>query len=73
MQVICLEEDAFYTLVEQVVARLKKEHTKEKNKWISNARNMNVSKLLTNGVLVEEYKNPYKVYYPNGIVRSFND
>lgn len=35
MQVICLEEDAFYTLVEQVVARLKKEHTKEKNKWIS--------------------------------------
>lgn len=26
MQVICLEEDAFYNLIEQVVARLKKEH-----------------------------------------------
>lgn len=35
MQVICLEEDAFYELVEQVVARLKKEHTKEKAKWVS--------------------------------------
>jgi len=35
MQVICLEEDAFYTLVEQVVARLKKDHNKEKPKWIS--------------------------------------
>jgi len=34
MQVICLEEDAFYTLVEQVVARLKKENNKEKAKWV---------------------------------------
>ncbi|MFD2520390.1 helix-turn-helix domain-containing protein [Emticicia soli] len=40
MQVICLEEDAFYTLVEQVVARLKKEHTKEKAKWISDEEAM---------------------------------
>jgi len=35
MQVICLKEDAFYALVEQVVARLKKDSNKDKPKWIS--------------------------------------
>lgn len=33
MEIICLEESAFYTLVEQVVARLKDGHI-EKEKWI---------------------------------------
>jgi hypothetical protein len=37
MQVICLEEAAFYTLVEQVVARLKETHGETKEKWISDA------------------------------------
>jgi sucrose-6-phosphate hydrolase SacC (GH32 family) len=40
MQVICLEEDAFFALVEQVVARLKKEHNKEKAKWVSDEEAM---------------------------------
>ena len=35
MQVICLEEAAFYSLIEQVVARLKENHGSEKEKWIS--------------------------------------
>jgi hypothetical protein len=35
MQVICLEEAAFYSLVEQVVARLKETHGEAKDKWIS--------------------------------------
>jgi len=35
MEVICLEEAAFYALVEQVVDRLKKLHGEEKEKWIS--------------------------------------
>lgn len=68
---LCLSQDQIYHQPHSDSLRVK--YTKEKNKWISNARNMNVSKLLTNGVLVEEYKNPYKVYYPNGMVRSFND
>jgi hypothetical protein len=34
MQVICLEEAAFYTLIEQVVARLKETHGEEKEKWM---------------------------------------
>jgi len=40
MQVICLEEDAFYALVEQVVSRLKKEHGKEKAKWVDDEQAM---------------------------------
>lgn len=35
MQVICLEEAAFYELVEQVVARLKEKYSTEKERWIS--------------------------------------
>ncbi len=40
MQVICLEEAAFYELVEQVVARLKEKHGEEKDKWISDEQAM---------------------------------
>lgn len=40
MQVICLEEEAFYILVEQVVTRLKKENTREKAKWVSDEEAM---------------------------------
>lgn len=40
MQVICLEEVAFYTLIEQVVNRLKETHGEEKEKWISDEQAM---------------------------------
>lgn len=40
MQVICLEEAAFYSLIEQVVARLKETHNEEKEKWISDEQAM---------------------------------
>jgi len=36
MQVICLEEKAFYELVEQVVARLKEKNNVNRDKWVSN-------------------------------------
>jgi hypothetical protein len=39
-RVICLEEAAFYTLIEQVVARLKETHNEEKEKWISDEQAM---------------------------------
>jgi len=42
MQVICLEEPAFYGLIEQVVARLKQMHGEEKEKWISDEQAMQV-------------------------------
>jgi hypothetical protein len=40
MQVICLEETAFYALVEQVVARLKEHNGEVKEKWISDEQAM---------------------------------
>lgn len=40
MQVICLEETAFFALVEQVVARLKEKNSVEKAKWISDEEAM---------------------------------
>lgn len=45
MQVICLEEDAFYALVEQVVARIKKDQNKEKVRWISDEEAMQLLKI----------------------------
>ncbi|MCF8325784.1 MAG: helix-turn-helix domain-containing protein [Leadbetterella sp.] len=40
MQVICLEEPAFYSLVEQVVARLKETHNETHQKWVSDDQAM---------------------------------
>ncbi|MCF2491117.1 helix-turn-helix domain-containing protein [Dyadobacter sp. CY347] len=40
MQVICLEEAAFYTLVEQVVDRLKEGHSQRIEKWITDEQAM---------------------------------
>lgn len=40
MQVICLEEAAFYTLIEQVVSRLKETHGVTKEKWINDQQAM---------------------------------
>jgi hypothetical protein len=40
MEVICLEDRAFYTLIEQVVARLKERSSQEKDKWISDEQAM---------------------------------
>ncbi len=40
MQVICLEEKAFYDLVEQVVERLKEKNNAIQDKWVSNEEAM---------------------------------
>ncbi len=40
MEVICLEDKAFYALVEQVVSRLKEQTGQEKDKWISDVQVM---------------------------------
>ena len=42
MQIICLEEAAFYALVEQVVARLKEKHGVGKEKWVSDEHAMHL-------------------------------
>ena len=40
MQVICLEDKAFYALIDEVVARLKEKQGHEPDKWISGEQAM---------------------------------
>ncbi|WAC11900.1 helix-turn-helix domain-containing protein [Dyadobacter pollutisoli] len=40
MQVICLEESAFYELIEQVVSRLKEKSAQTQDKWIAGDETM---------------------------------
>lgn len=40
MEVICLHDEAFYELVEQVVERMKEKHQQPQEKWISQERAM---------------------------------
>lgn len=42
MQVICLEEEAFYALVEKTVERLREGMNSPKDKWISDEEAMQV-------------------------------
>ncbi len=42
MQVICLQEEAFYNLIEEVVERLKEKHDIKDDKWISPERAMEI-------------------------------
>jgi len=35
MEVICLQDEAFYALVEQVVQRIKETHDIKEDKWVS--------------------------------------
>jgi uncharacterized protein (DUF488 family) len=40
LDIICLESEAFYALVEEVVGRLKEKHNIEHEKWISDEEAM---------------------------------
>ncbi len=42
MNVICLEDEAFYTLVEEVVTRIKEKHKINNDKWVSPERAMEI-------------------------------
>lgn len=51
MQVICLEEDAFYELIEQVVARLSDKHGQTKDKWIADEEAMRLLNIKSKSTL----------------------
>jgi len=40
MQVICLEDKAFYALIEEVVERLREKHGQDEQKWVSGEQAM---------------------------------
>lgn len=80
MQVICLEEEAFYALVEQVVARLKEKNSETKEKWISDDQAMqllNIKSKTTLQKLRDEgnirFSQPYKkvILYDRGSIELY--
>ena len=40
MQVICLQDDAFYALIDKVVERIQQQHSVREDKWISGTEAM---------------------------------
>lgn len=62
MEVICLEDAAFYTLVENVVARLKGIHNQEKEKWISDEEAMTMLKISSKTTL-QKFRDQGKIRF----------
>ena len=51
MEVICLEDAAFYALVEKVVQRIKAEHNIEHDKWLSSEEAMHLLRITSKTTL----------------------
>lgn len=60
MQVICLEETAFFELVEQVVARLKEKSGKDEDKWVSDEEAMRLLNIKLKTTL-QKYRDEGKI------------
>ncbi len=62
MQVICLEEEAFYALVEQVFARLKDLHGPKDDTWISDEEAMHLLRIKSKTTL-QQYRDQGKIRF----------
>lgn len=62
MEVICLEDAAFYTLIEQVVARLQEKHGKEAVKWISDVEAMKLLNI-TSKTTLQKFRDEGKIRF----------
>lgn len=51
MEVICLQDAAFYALVKEVVARMKAEHKPKEDRWISGAEAMQMLRITSKTTL----------------------
>jgi len=51
MEVICLQDEAFYNLVEEVVERLKEKHSIKNDKWVSPERAMELLNIKSKSTL----------------------
>lgn len=50
MQVICLEDEAFYQLVIQVVDRIKSESNQNEDEWVDGEEAMRILKIKTSSL-----------------------
>ncbi len=51
MEVICLEDIAFYTLVERVVARIQEKQSSKANQWLSGEETMRLLRITSKTTL----------------------
>jgi len=61
MEIICLDEPAFYALIEKVVARIKDQQT-EKEKWIDDLTAMNLLNI-TSKTTLQKYRDEGKIRF----------
>lgn len=61
MEVICLQDDAFYELVDQVVQRIKDKNGVQKDKWVSAEEAMRLLRISS--------KTTLQKYRDNGSIR----
>lgn len=47
MQVICLEDEAFYQLIKQVVERIKSESNQKEDEWVDGEEAMRILNITT--------------------------
>lgn len=62
MQVICIEDAAFYELVEQVYARMKDLHGPKEDKWISDEEAMQLLRIKSKTTL-QQYRDEGKIRF----------
>jgi hypothetical protein len=62
MQVVCLEDEAFYALIEQVVQRIKSTKGIQKDKWISAEEAMHILRISSKTTL-QKLRNEGKIRF----------
>ena len=80
MQVICLEEPAFYELIEKVVARIKDQHTIKEDAWLSGEQAMKklhitskttLFKIRDEGKIKHVYASPRVILYETASINKY--
>ena len=51
MEVICLEDEAFYAMIERVIERIKEKHGVKMDKWISGEEAMKMLRITSKATL----------------------
>ena len=62
MEVICLENSAFYSLIEKVVARIKEKQGKPYDKWVSGEEAMSMLRI-TSKTTLQKFRDEGKIRF----------
>jgi hypothetical protein len=80
MQVICLQDEAFYALIEEVVARMKEKGVSEPDKWVSGEQAMQLLNITSKTTLQKlrdsgkiRFSQPQKkiILYDRGSINAY--